>query len=139
VRTAVPYGIGGYGGGGDAAEPELAMEAAPEEFAAPVLEGSEALKEPAAAEPAPAQTEEETTADNSARIEPTLQPNGIEKSAPGETFAQEVPIEAAPQVQPAPPIGVTLQIVLAVIAILSAIIALTLRYTSIRKWRAKAR
>ncbi len=89
--------------------------------------------------PRPAQTEEETTADNSARIEPTLQPNGMEKSAPGETFAQEVPIEAAPQVQPAPPIGATLQIVLAVIAILSAIIALTLRYTTIRKWRAKAK
>ena len=149
VRTAVPYGIGGYGGGGggEAAEPELAMEAAPEAppepaakepalpAEAPALEEPEAIEEPAV----PALTEDAAITEDSARIEPTLQQNGIEKSAPGETFAQEAPIEAAPQVQPAPPIGVTLQIVLAVIAILSAIIALTLRYTTIRKWRAKAR
>jgi len=121
------------------------MEVAPEEPAAlaeppmpaeaPAMEESEAIEEPVV----PAITEGAAITEDSARIEPTLQQNGMEKSAPGETFAQEVPIEAAPQVQPAPPIGVTLQIMLAVIAILSAIIALTLRYTTIRKWRAKAK
>ncbi len=66
----------------------------------------------------------------------------MEKSAPGEAYAQEIPPEpdAAAQVQPAqPPIGATWQIILAGIAILSAIIALILRYTTIRKWRAKAK
>jgi hypothetical protein len=125
TRTPVPYGIGGgygSGGGGDAEEPALAMESAPEESAAP------------AEEPAPA-------AEDSARAEPTIQPNGVEKSAPGEAYAQEFTPQpdVAPQEQPAPPIGVNLQIILAAIAILSAITALILRYTAIRKWRAKAK
>ena len=165
----VPYGIGGYGGGGGGgdAEPELAMETAPQDLAEPVepaeapapaeepaeepaMEESAAPEAPAPAEGepatpemlAPAPTEGAATADDSARTEPTLQPNGMEKSAPGETFAQDTPPEpdAISQVQPAPPpIGASLQILLAGIAILSAIIALTLRYTTIRKWRAKAK
>ena len=153
TASSVPYGIGGSGGG--AAEPELAMEAAPQDLAEPAeepaMEESAAPEEPAAPaaeepdppEPAPAPPGEgETTVDDSARIEPTLQPNGMEKSAPGETYAQEIPPEpdTASQVQPAPPpIGASTQILLAGIAILSAIIALILRYTTIRKWRAKAK
>ena len=152
VRTAAPYpyGIGG-GGGGDAAEPELAMEApaaepaAPEELAEPAepeaemaVEEPSPLDQPAAPEP----TEGALRAEDSARAEPTMQPaekSGVQEAPAGETFAQEVPLVEAPQVQSAPPIGATLQIVLAIIAFLSAIIALTLRYTAIRKWRAKAK
>jgi len=120
VRIAVPYGIGGYGGGCDAGctEPELAMEAAP---------------------PAPAGGG--ATADDSARVEPTMRPNGVEKSAPGQAYTQVAPPQpdGVTQKRPAPPIGLQLQITLAGIAILSAIIALFLRYTEIRKWRAKAK
>ena len=71
-----------------------------------------------------------------------MQPNGVEKSAPGETYAQDVPPEPGavpPPVQLAPPISAATQTLLAGIAITSAIIALTLRYIAIRKWRAKAK
>ena len=165
TTSSVPYGIGGYGGGGGGdAEPELAMESAPQDLAEPAeapapaeepaeepaMEEAEALEAPiapaepaapAAEEPASAPTEGVVIPDDSARTEPTMQPNGMEKSAPGETFAQEVSPEpdAAVQAQPAPPIGIALQIVLASIAIASALIAITLRYTTIRKWRAKAK
>jgi hypothetical protein len=161
---------------GEAAEPELAMEAAPQDLAEPVeapapaeepaeepvMEEAEALEapasvegeptepaepaapaaeEPAPLEPSPAPTEGAAKAGDSTRAEPTLQPNGMEKSAPGEYFAQEVPPEpdAVVQVQPAPPIGIAWQIVLAGIAITSGLIAFILRYTAVRKWRAKAK
>jgi hypothetical protein len=111
-RTAVPYGIGGYGGGGGGgdAESELAMEEAP-------------------------------TADDSARLEPTTQPNGMEKSAPGETYAQQITPEVIGDDfdEHKPPISPNIIIVLAGIALLSGVIALLLRYAAIRKWRAKAK
>ena len=139
-RVAVPYGIGGgYGGGGDAAEPELAMEAAAEE-PAPAMEAPAApaeAEEPAAEEPIP--TEGEPVAEDSARVQPTMQPDAVEKSAPGEAYAQDVAPEPDVAAQPAPPIGSMLQIILAGIGILSALTAFALRYFTIRKWRAKAR
>jgi hypothetical protein len=168
-RVAVPYGIGGSGGGGgDAAEPELAMEAAPVEeaveerevqpmtvevepadkLAEPEVEAPPPAPEvPAPAEgepaeqemPAPAPTEGAVTADESARAEPVQDQNGVEKAAPGEPYAQGIPPDAALQTQPAPPVGATLQIALAIIAITSALVAFILRYTAIRKWRAKAK
>lgn len=150
TTVSAPYGIGG-GGGGDSAEPELAMEApaaepaAPEELAEPAepeaemaIEESPPLDQPAAPEP----TEGALTAEDNARIEPTLQPaekSGDQEAPPGEAFAQEVPLEEPLHAQPAPPIGTTVQIVLAAIAFLSAIVALALRYTAIHKWRAKAK
>jgi anti-sigma factor RsiW len=145
VRTTVPYGIGGYGGGGGGdAEPELAMEAAPEAPAEPALEApaaeEQAIEEPSAPQAAAqAPTEIAPSAEDNARYEPTVEPSeksGVQESPSAETFAQEAPLDEAPSAQP---IGTTPQILLAVIAILSAVIALTLRYTAIRKWRAKAK
>lgn len=176
TRTAssVPYGVGV----GGSAEPELAMEAPPQDLAEPAeepameaaavpaaepaKEEAEALdatdhvegeptapaelaaplaEEPAVQEPAPAPTEGIAVADDSARAEPTIGPNGMEKSAPGETYAQDIPADsdAVSPVQPAPPISAASQILLAGVAIASGIIALTIRYTAIRKWRAKAK
>jgi hypothetical protein len=146
VRTAAPYpyGVGGYGGGGG--EPE--MEAAPEETAAPALEAPAAeepvTEEPLAAEmPAPASTSVPPSAEDSARVEPTPQPvekNGVAEALPSETFAQQTPPEEpiAPP-PPAPPVSAALQLVLAGIAIISAIIAISLRYSAIRKWRTKTK
>ena len=149
VRTAVPYGMGGYGGGsgggcGDedsCGEPELAMEATLEEPAAPEAMAEPAMEESAAPEVPAAPEESAAPANDSARAEPTIQPNGVEKSAQAEAYAQDAAPEpdVASQAQPAPPIGANLQITLAGIAILSALTALILRYTTIRKWRAKAR
>ena len=154
ARTAapVPYGIGGGGGGGDA-ESEMALETAPQEL--PEAEFSkEAGAEPALEAPAPAEgepaptmmptppalAEEESAAEDSMCAEATSQPNIVEKAGPGEAYAQDTPDpDAATQARPAPPVGITLQLILAGIAILSAIIALSLRYTTIRKWRAKAK
>jgi hypothetical protein len=144
TRTTIPYGVGGYGGGGGCddgnlcGEPELQMESAPAEEPAPAAE------EPAAPELlAPAPTEGEAAAEDSARAEPTVAPSeksGVQVAPTGEFYAQQTAPEGAAQEQPvAPPISVTLQIILAAIAILSAITAFILRYTAIRKWRAKAR
>jgi anti-sigma factor RsiW len=152
VRTApaYPYGIGGYGGGGGGAEPEMQMEAAPTEpaaLAAPAIEAPAAeppVEEPAAPEiPAPAPTEMAPSAEDSARIEPTTQPSeksGVQAPPTGETFAQQAaPNEAEQAQRPARPISATVQIVLAGVAILSGLIALLLRYSAIRKWRAIAK
>jgi len=142
VRTAAPYpyGIGGGGGGGDA-EPELQMEEetepAMEEPAAPADE----LAPPEL--PAPAPTMMAPTVEDSARAEPTLGPSeksGVQVVPTAEAFAQQPSPEAAEQAQPpAPPFSTLVQIVLALVAILSGLIALILRYTAIRKWRAKAK
>lgn len=146
VRTTVPYGIGGYGGGGG--EPEAAMEAAPAEPVAPELEAPAAeelaIEEPAAPEAAaPAPTEMAPSAEDSARIEPTSQPaekSGVQEIPPGETFAQQAAPDQTQQAQPSKrPFNTGLQIVLAGIALLSGLIALLLRYYVIRKWRAKAK
>lgn len=149
VRTAAPYGIGGYGGGGGGdAEPELAMEAPPAEPVAPALEApaaeEPAIEEPAAPEAvAPTSTEMAPSVEDSARLEPTVGPSeksGVQAPPTGETLAQQAAPGEAEQVQPtARPISAPVQIMLAVIAILSGLVALTLRYTAIRKWRAKAR
>ena len=152
ARTAAPYGIGGYGGG-EGAELEMPVEAAPEEFAepaapAPAMEAPAATEAPAAPQmPAPAPTAGAAVAADSARIEPTPQPPAGEilQGAPAEEpYAQKTAPDESLQVQPPPPpptkpIGGAMQIVLVGIAILSALITFILRYTAIRKWRAKAR
>ena len=143
-RVAAPYGIGGgYGGGGGGADPEMEAQllaTVEAESAAPAGPALEAPLAPAAPEmPAPAPTEGAATADESARVMPTSEPmlkSGAEAVPPGETLAQQAPPEKTP---PATLIGSSLQVVLAGIAILSAIIAFAIRYITIRKWRAKTR
>jgi anti-sigma factor RsiW len=161
VRTAAPYPYGIGGGGGGEAEPEMQMESAPEESAAPAEpteepapmeapaeepamgEAAPSEEEPAAPElPTPAPTIMAPSADESARAEPTVVPSeksGVQQAPTSETFAQQAPQEAQPTQPAAPPISTTVQIVLAGIAIASGLIALLLRYTAIRKWRAKAK
>jgi len=150
VRTAAPfpYGIGG-GGGGDA-EPEMQMEAplAPEESPQPAEEpamGESAASEvPATPEeiPQPAPTEMPSAANDSARAEPTLEAyekSGVQVIPTDESFAQQTaPIET-PERQAARPVSPTIQIALAAIGLLSGLVALFLRYSAIRKWRAKAK
>ncbi len=162
----------------DAAEPEMAMEAAPAESAKEERPATEEPAEPTEAEdaatevpselavpavmteetepgieefdahkasPSPAPTEGAGAAatDDSARsIVSTPQPSeksGVQGIVPEKAYAQDVPPDEAPQPQPAPIIGVIAQIALAGIAIISAMIAFTLRYSEIRKWRAKAK
>jgi len=156
-RVVAPYGIGGgYGGGGGGGdgEPELQMEAAPEasaeaaEPAEPAMEAPSATEELAPPEvPAPAPTLTAPSANDSARAEPTAMPSeksGVQQVAPtAEAFAQQTAPLEAPQAQPepnpSPPISAAWQIALALIALLSGLIALILRYSAIRKWRAKAK
>lgn len=139
VRTAAPfpYGVGGGGGG----EPDMALEAATEEAAQPAL-GLPAPQEPAMEEPAaPLSTPEAPSAEDSTRIEPTVVPSeksGVQEAPEGESFAQKIQ-EEAPVRSPAPLISAPVQIMLAGIAVLSALVAFALRYTAIRKWRARAK
>jgi hypothetical protein len=131
IRTAAPfpYGVGGGGGG----EPETLMQSATSE---PEQE-MPAMEEPAA----PLATPEAPLAENSTRVEPTIAPsekNGVQEAPEGDAFAQRTP-EEAPKPLPTPPIGAPVQIVLAVIAVLSALVGFALRYLAIRKWRARAK
>jgi anti-sigma factor RsiW len=153
VRTAAPYpyGIGGGGGGGGDGEvaPELQMEAAPEEPAQ--AEAAEPAEEPVVPEeeltppelPVPAPTMLAPPANDSARAEPTVGPSeksGVQVAPTAEAFAQQTIPNETEQAQPlSRPINTTVQIVLAVVAVLSGLVALALRYSAIRKWRAKAR
>jgi hypothetical protein len=153
ARTAVPYGIGGYGGGGGGgADQEMETqllatveaESAAPAMEAPAMEEPPAAEEPAAPEAAaPAPTEMAPPAEDSARIEPTAQPSeksGVQEVPPGETFAQQaVPEEPGQAEAPAPPISAAIQIALASIAILGALLTFILRYAAIRRWRAKAK
>jgi len=148
VAAPYPYGIGGGGGGGADEESEMQMEAAPEAPLAP-NESPQPAEEPAMAEPAtpeelpqPAPTVLAPTADDSARAEPTLgasKKSGVQEIPPGESSAQQTAPVETPEGQPARPIGPTVQIALALIALLSGLVALILRYSAIRKWREKAR
>ncbi len=136
ARTAAPYPYGRGGGGGG--EPETMMEAAPEE---PALE-MPAMEEPAAPEtPEPLSTPAEPSAEDSTGVEPTVEASeksGVQEAPSGDTFAQQIPDEV-PDRSPAPLISAPVQITLASIAILSALVAFALRYVAIRKWRAKAK
>lgn len=142
TRPAAPvaYGMGGYGGGGGG-EPELSTETAPE-AAAPALQAPAATEAPAEA-PAPALTLEAPSANDSTRAEATPQASeksGIQQAPTGEPFAQQTaPLQTSQAQPPKPPINPTWQIVLAGIAIMCGLIAFILRYTAIRKWRAKAK
>ncbi|MGD8404562.1 MAG: hypothetical protein PVJ21_12940 [Anaerolineales bacterium] len=153
-RMAVPYtnGLGGYGGGGGGdGEPEMQMEAplppegspqpAAEEPAMEESAGSDAPATPAEI-PQPAPTEMPSAANDSARAEPTLEgyeKSGVQPIPTGEGLAQQTTPLETPEKQAARPISSTIQIALAVIALLSGLVALALRYFAIRKWRAKAR
>lgn len=128
VRTApYPYGRGGGG------EPEILTELAT---------GEPALEMPAMEEPAaPLSTQMAPTVEDSARIEPTVQPsekNGVQEVPSGETSAQQIPEDERDR-SSAPLISAPVQIALAVIAALSALGAFAMRYTAIRKWRAKTK
>lgn len=157
AATLVPNGFVGE------AEPEMAMEVAPadlaeppallesveptepttdERAAEPAMEEAVVPEEPAAlGTPTPLATEGAATADDNARAEPTIHPYGVEKSAPADAYAQEVvpDPDVVAQAQPTPLIGSFVQIILASIAIFSAIIAFALRFSAIRKWRAKTK
>jgi hypothetical protein len=126
------------GGGG---EPEMALEATTQEAAQPEL-ALPAPQEPAIEEPAaPASTQMPPAAGDSTRIEPTIEPSekiGVQEAPSGEPFAQHIPEDAQTR-SVAPLISAPVQIILAGIAILSALVAFTLRYTAIRKWRARAK
>jgi len=141
VRTAAPfpYGMGGGGGG----EPETALQAATAEAAQPALE-MPAVEEPAVpGTPTPLATMVAPSAQDSTSVEPTLQTSdksGVQEAPNGDTFAQRIPEEESEQVRtPSPLISAPVQIVLAVIAVLSALVAFSLRYTAIRRWREKAK
>jgi len=131
------------------AEPATVEEfAEPEKEAEPKAEAEAPAYFGDAAEqdiPAPAPTEGAVTADDSARKEqpvPTMgatEKSGVQEAFSDELFAQEGSPDEAPQIQPEPPISIPVQILLAGIAFISAIIAFALRYSEIRKWRAKAR
>jgi anti-sigma factor RsiW len=162
VRTAAPYPYGIGGGGGGDVEPELQMDSVPAEEPAeepaqaaeaagpmeePAMGEAAPAEEPAAPElPAPAPTLLAPTTDDNARAEPTLGPSeksGVQAIPTGEGFAQQTAPTAPDEVeQPQPvarPINTTVQFVLAGVALLSGLIALILRYSAIRKWRAKAK
>ena len=124
ASTAAPYPYGRGGGGGG--EPEVMMESVPEE---------PAQEMPAAEEPtAPLATPAAPAEEDGVLEEPTAETPG----ETGDTFAFKVP-EETPERTPAPLISAPVQIVLASIAILSALVAFALRYVAIRKWRAKAK
>jgi hypothetical protein len=137
ARTApYPYGRGGGGGGA----PETMMESLTEE---PALE-MPAMEEPAPlGTPTPLGTLAAPSAQDSTNVEPTLQSSeksGVQEAPDGDTFSQRIPeVETEQERTPAPLISAPVQIVLALIAVLSAILAFALRYIAIRKWRAKAK
>jgi anti-sigma factor RsiW len=158
VRTAAPYPYGIGGGGGGDAEPELQMQSAPEAQLAPngtpqpaeEPAAAPAMEEPATSEelatpegiPQPAPTEMPPAANDSARAGPTAESyekSGVQAVPTGENFAQQTAPVGTPERQPARPISPTIQIALAVIALLSGLVAIALRYSAIRKWRAKAK
>lgn len=139
TRTAAPYAYGMGGGGGGA--PETELQSATEEAAQLMLESAPA-EEPAApaGTPTPMGTLLATpSAQDSANAEPTLrasEKSGVQAAPTSDAFRQLIPEEQPPQ---AAPISAPVQIVLGVIAILSALVAFILRTTAIRKWRAKAK
>ena len=146
-RVALPYGIGGKGGGGGP-ESDLAMEMqaaeAPAEEAmesapAPAMEESAAPAEaPAAAEAAEPLSEGEPNAEDSAPAQPTAQPEASEKTVPDAGIPPEENLPGASvPTQPKQPFGLIAQGTLAVIAALSALIAFGVRVATLRKWRAR--
>jgi hypothetical protein len=153
VRTGAPYpyGIGG-GGGGGAEEPQLQMESGLAQTTATPGPSEPAMAAPAAPEeltppqelPLPVPTMVAPSANDNSSAAPTVGPfekSGIQPAPTAEALAQQTAPLAAEQPQPPPahPISTAVQTVLAVIAILSGLIAFFLRYSAIRKWRAKVR
>jgi hypothetical protein len=143
TRTAAPQAAYGMGGGGGGA-PETELQAATEEAAQPMLESAPA-EEPAApaGTPTPLGTLAVPAVQDSAQLTPTpqaLEKSGVQAAPTNDAFRQQIPQEGLRQAPtPAPPISAPVQIVLGLIAVLSALIAFILRYIAIRKWRAKAK
>lgn len=142
LRTAAaPYAYGMGGGGG---APETELQSATEEAAQPMLEAP-AAEAPAvpAGTPTPLGTLlAAPSAQDSANVEPTLrasEKSGVQEAPTNDTFRQQVPEGQPEPGRPAPPITAPVQIALGVIAVLSALAAFILRYTAIRRWRAKAK
>jgi hypothetical protein len=128
-----PYGRGG-GGGVD--QPEVMMESVTEE---PALEAPAA--EPAAPEtPALLATQGPPAAEDTAPIEPTMEASdksGVQGLPTGDTSTQQMPDEERDR-SPFRPISAPVQITLATVAAVSALVAFILRFIAIRRWRAKA-
>lgn len=132
--ASYPYGRGG-GGGVD--QPQVMMESATKE---PALEMP--AEEPAApATPSPMATQGAPAAEDTGPAEPTAEAsekNGVQEAPTGDTFAQQMPPQE-PDRSPAPLISAPVQITLAGIAAVSALVAFILRFIAIRKWRAKVK
>lgn len=141
LASMAPYAYG-RGGGGGGGEPETMMESAvTEEAAQPQLE-MPAAEEPAAqGTPTPSATLGAPAAEDNFGAEPTApasEKSGIQEVPTGDVFAEQVPADQ-PERTPAPLISPPVQILLAVVALLSGIIAIVLRTIAIRKWRAKTK
>lgn len=138
VAAPVPYGMGGGGG----ADPELESQlVATAEAAQPAQEMPAAEAPSVPGTPTPAATEALPSTEDQARVEPTLGPSeksGVQVEPTGDTFAQQVPAEE-PDRTPAPLISAPVQLGLAIIAVLSALVAFLLRNAAIRQWRAKTK
>jgi hypothetical protein len=137
LATTVPYPYGRGGGGG---EPEVMMESAPAEGEQPgrTSDGRTSRARNAAA---PMATQVEPSAEDSAPVEPTVESTekyGVQEAPTGDMFAQEMH-EQEQERTPVRPISTPVQVVLGLVAVVSALAAFILRYTAIRKWRAKAK
>jgi anti-sigma factor RsiW len=141
VRTAAPLAAYGMGGGGGGA-PETEFQSATAEAAQPALEL------PAAEEPAPLGTptplgSPAPSAQDSTSVEPTLQASeksGVQEVPTSDTFGQRILAQEDEQPRtPAPLVSATVQILLGIVALLSGLVALILRYSAIRTWRERAR
>jgi hypothetical protein len=141
VRTAAPLAAYGMGGGGGGA-PETEFQSATAEAAQPALELP--AEEPAPpGTPTPLATLVAPAAEDNFGVEPTVQPSeksGVQEIPTSDTFGQRILAEEDEQPRmPAPLVGAPVQILLGVVALLSGLVALILRYTAIRTWRARAK
>lgn len=125
-------------GGGGAPEVFSAEEApaVPEESAAEAPAATEAPVEEPAIQMIPLPTETLSTTDSAREIETPMAKDGFEGDAPAADQAQ-VQNEAPEQVSP--PIPPTWQIVLAAIALLSALIMVMMRRMATDRWRRRSR
>ena len=124
----------GMGGGG---APEVLSEAAPAvpEEAATEAPAAEAPPEDPAIQMVPLPTQTLFTTDSAREIETPMAKDGFEGDAPAEDQSQ-VQNQAPDQVSP--PIPPTWQMVLAVVAILSALIMLIMRRMAAERWRRRS-
>jgi hypothetical protein len=142
VRTAAPLAAYGMGGGGDGA-PEAELQSATAEAAQPALEAPAAEEPAPLGTPTPLATLGASAAEDNFGVEPTVQPSeksGVQEVPTSDTLGQRILSEEDEQLRtPAPLVSASVQILLGIVALLSGLIALILRYTAIRTWRARAR